>query len=77
MAQRIKGLGANLTVFGNIPEVLDCAQNAIVIVQILCHVCYFAVEVENFFNSVSQSFVIRREVAFERVCEHIQRKQSA
>ncbi len=30
MAQRIKGLGANLTAFSNIPEVLACASNAIV-----------------------------------------------
>ena len=29
MAQRIKGLGANLTAFSNIPEVLACAKNAI------------------------------------------------
>ncbi len=30
MAQRINGLGANLTAFSNIPEVLACANNAIV-----------------------------------------------
>lgn len=30
MAQRVKSLGANLTAFSNIPEVLACAKNAIV-----------------------------------------------
>lgn len=30
MAQRIKASGANLTVFGNIPEVLECATHAVV-----------------------------------------------
>ncbi len=30
MAQRARKLGANLTVFSNIPEVLDCADNKIV-----------------------------------------------